>query len=276
MSKTILAALCQTPAVTDKAGGLAAAGEYIDRAAAVGAGLVVLPEMFCCPYNNAAFPPNAEPAGGEVWQFLSDAAKKNNIVLAGGSFPEIEDGKIYNTCFVFNEKGEQIGRHRKMHLFDIDIPGGQKFQESDTLAAGRDLCVVDTQWGKIGVMICFDVRFPELARLLALEGAGAIIVPAAFNMTTGPLHWELLMRARAVDNFTYILACAPARDESAGYVSYAHSMVVSPWGKTLARLDASPDILYQELDFELVTAGQAQIPVLSARREDLYEITVKK
>ena len=270
-------ALCQTPSVENKEQSLEAAGRYIEKAAAGGAKLVVLPEMFCCPYKNSAFPVYAEPAGGSIWRFLSGAAKANRVVLVGGSFPEKgEGGSIYNTSFVFDQRGEQIGRHRKMHLFDIDIPGGQRFRESDVLTAGNDICVADTPWGKIGVLLCFDVRFPELARLLALAGAGAIVVPAAFNMTTGPLHWELVMQARAIDNFTYILACAPARDENASYVSYANSMVVSPWGKTLARLGAEPDILYHQLDMDSITAGQAQIPVLNARRTDLYEIVIKK
>ena len=274
---TVPVALCQTPAVKNKQQSLEAGVRYVEKAAAHGAKLVVLPEMFCCPYQNDAFPPNAEQAGSGIWQALSGVAKACGVILIGGSFPELgEDGGIYNTCFVFNEQGEQIARHRKMHLFDIDIPGGQRFKESDTLAAGSEPTVFDTPWGKLGVMVCFDVRFPELARLIALGGARAIIVPGAFNMTTGPLHWELLMQARAVDNFTYVLACAPARDESAGYVSYANSLVVSPWGKTMARLDAQPDILYAQLDVGEVARAQQQIPVLSARRTDLYEIELKK
>jgi predicted amidohydrolase len=124
-------------------------------------------------------------------------------------------------------------------------------------------------------MICFDLRFPELARLMALNGAAAVVVPAAFNMTTGPVHWELLMQARAIDNFTYVLACAPARDESAGYVSFANSLAVSPWGKTLARLGEKPDILYCELDISQTGSLREQVPVLSARRDDLYTLEWK-
>ena len=271
------AALCQTPAVTNKQQSLEIGVRYVEEAAAQGAKLVVLPEMFCCPYQTDAFPLYAEPAGGDIWQALSGAARAGGAILVGGTFPELGgDGRIYNTCFVFDQRGEQIARHRKMHLFDIDIPGGQRFKESDTLAAGSEPTLFDTPWGKLGVMVCFDVRFPELARLMALGGAVAIIIPAAFNMTTGPAHWELLMQARAVDNFTYVLACAPARDESAGYVSYANSLVVSPWGKTITRLDAEPGILYAELDIGEVASAQNQIPVLSARRTDLYDIVWKK
>ena len=270
------AAICQTPAVESKEQGLEASLRYVEKAASQGAALVVLPEMFCCPYQNSAFAPNAEPAGGDVWRALSRAAKVCGVILVGGTFPELgEDGRLYNTCFVFGEDGEQIARHRKIHLFDINIPGGLRFKESDTFTAGSDLTLFDAPWGKLGVIVCFDVRFPELARLLALGGAGAIIVPAAFNMTTGPLHWELLMRARAVDNLTYVLACASARDESARFVSYANSMVVSPWGETLARLEAEPGILHVRLDISEVARAQHQIPVLSARRTDLYEIELR-
>jgi len=269
-------ALCQTPAVKSKRQSLEIGVQYVERAAAQGAKLVVLPEMFCCPYQNDAFAPNAESAGDDIWQALSGVAKACRVILVGGTFPELgEEGLLYNTCFVFNEQGEQIARHRKMHLFDINIPGGQRFKESDTLAAGNEITLFDTPWGKLGVMVCFDVRFPELARLMALGGASAVIVPGAFNMTTGPAHWELLMQARAVDNLTYVLACASARDESAGYVSYANSLVISPWGKTIARLDAQPDILYAQLDLSEVARAQQQIPVLSARRTDLYDIKVK-
>ena len=276
-TSVIPAALCQTPAVKNKRQSLETGVKYVEKAAAEGAKLVVLPEMFCCPYQNNAFLPNAEPAGGNIWRNLSGVARDCGVILAGGSFPELgEDRRIYNTCFVFNERGEQIARHRKMHMFDIDIPGGQHFKESDTLAAGDEPTTFDTSWGKLGAVVCFDIRFPELARLMTLGGAKAIIVPGAFNMTTGPAHWELLLRARAVDNFTYVLGCAPARDESAGYVSYANSLVVSPWGKAIARLDANPGILHAQLDISEVARAQQQIPVLSARRTDLYEIELKK
>jgi len=256
---------------------LEAAAIQIAKAAEQGARLVVLPEMFCCPYLNKAFAENAEPAGGNIWRFLSEAAKSNGIMLAGGTMPEQgEGGRLYNTCFVFNEKGEQIARHRKLHLYDVDIPGKLTFKESNTFSAGEDITVIDTVWGKLGVMVCFDVRFPELARLMALRGAEAIIVPAVFPMATGPAYWELLMQSRAIDNFTYILACASARNESAKFVSYANSLIVSPWGKTVARLETEPAVLYHELDLDMGAALREQIPVMSARRADLYSLEWKK
>ena len=208
----IIVGLCQTPVTSDKDENLAVAETYIERCVKAGARLVVLPEMFCCPYQSNTFPRYAEKAGDKVWSFLSNTAKKYKINLAGGSMPELDEaGRIYNTCFIFDENGAQTGRHRKMHLFDIDVKGGQRFMESETLTPGDSMTIVNTAWGKIGIMICFDVRFPELVRLMVLAGVSAIIIPGAFNMTTGPAHWETTMRTRALDNQVYILACSPAR-----------------------------------------------------------------
>ena len=271
---TLPVGLCQTPVTADKDKNLETAGTYIGRCAEAGAALIVLPEMFCCPYQSSCFPAYAEKAGGKVWSFLSETARRHRVCLVGGSMPELDEaGRIYNSCFVFDENGAQIGRHRKMHLFDIDIAGGQRFMESETLAPGDAMTVVDTAWGKIGVMICFDMRFPEPARLMALAGASAVIIPAAFNMTTGPAHWEITLRARAVDNQIYVLACAPARDEKGSYVSYGNSMAVSPWGNVIGRLDAGADILLAELDMDQVTSIRSQLPLLRARRSDLYSVS---
>lgn len=165
-----------------------------------GADMAVLPEMFCCPYDNGCFRAYGEAAGGAAYQMLSRAAAENHLWVVGGSIPELDGGRVYNTSYVFAPDGRCAARHRKMHLFDIDVDGGQRFRESDTLTAGDDVTVFDTPWGKMGLCICFDLRFQELSRLMTLAGAQVLLVPAAFNMTTGPAHWELLFRQRAVDN----------------------------------------------------------------------------
>ena len=154
--------------------------------------------MFNCPYQTDLFPAYAEPEGGTCWQALSQMAKDEQIYLAAGSIPEADEkGKVYNTAYVFDREGRQIAKHRKMHLFDINVTGGQYFKESDTLTAGDQVTVFDTEFGKIGLCICFDIRFPELSRLMAQEGARIILIPGAFNMTTGPAHWELSFRAES-------------------------------------------------------------------------------
>ena len=183
--------------------------------------LVTLGEMFNCPYQTPCFPVYAEAERGETWQKLSALAKKYQIYLSAGSVPEKdEEGHVYNTAYVFDRQGRQIAKHRKVHLFDIAVKGGQCYQESATLTAGDQITVFDTEFGKMGICICFDCRFPEIVRLMTLQGAKVILVPAAFNMTTGPAHWELMFRGRAVDNQCYMIGTSDARDEQAGYISW--------------------------------------------------------
>ena len=172
--------------------------------------------------------------------------------------------------------GRSRQKHRKVHLFDIDVAGGQQFFESDTLSPGQHYTLFDTPFGKVGVAICFDVRFAELFRILALEGAQLIVVPAAFNMTTGPAHWELLFRARALDNQCFLAGCAPARDETAGYVSYAHSLVCDPWGRVQAQAGAAPELLICDIDFAQADAVRAQIPVFARAANGPVSAQIRK
>lgn len=269
--------LIQMGAGMDKDKNLCRAAEFVKKCKEDGADIAVLPEIFNGPYSNDYFRQYAEPVKGKSWQALSHMAKDNQLWLVGGSIPEIdEEGKVYNTSFVFDPEGNQVARHRKMHLFDIDVKGGQSFKESDTFTAGDEVTVFDTPWGKIGLCICFDFRFPELSRLMVLGGAQVLVVPAAFNMTTGPAHWELLFRQRAVDGQCYTVGVAPARDEKGCYVSYGNSIAVSPWGDVLWRAGAEEIFQVVELDMEQVQQVRQQLPLLSARREDVYEVREKK
>lgn len=272
MSKIRVAAL-QMPTVADKMENVRAVRGYLEQVKIDRPDIVVLPEMFCCPYQTENFPIYAEEPGGEAWQMLSAYAAEYGIYLIGGSIPERDaEGHIYNTSYIFDRAGRQIGRHRKTHLFDIDVKGGQRFKESDTLTAGCGDTVVDTEFGKIGVMICYDIRFPEFARMMANDGARVIFVPAAFNMTTGPAHWELTFRARALDNQVYMVGCAPSRDATSGYVSWAHSIVTNPWGQVMGQLDEQPGVLTAELDLDYEDAIREQLPLLRGRRHDVYRL----
>ena len=210
--------------------------------------------------------------GGEAQKALAALARELGVWIVGGSLPELEGARVYNTSFVYDSAGRQVARHRKMHLFDISVEGGQSFRESDTLTSGHDVTVFDTPWGKMGLCICFDLRFEELARVMALQGARVLLVPAAFNMTTGPAHWELLFRQRAVDNQVFTVGVSPARNESASYVAYGNSIAVDPWGTVLCRAGAGEAILYADLDFARLDDVRHQLPILSARRTDLYTI----
>ena len=270
---TIQLGLCQMKVTADKAENLRTAEEAIRTAARQGADLVLLPEMFNCPYENACFPVYAEPAGGETWQFLSRIAKELGIYLAGGSVPEREGDAIYNTCYLFSPKGEELARHRKVHLFDIDVPGGQRFMESDTLTAGDQITVVDTPLGKLGIAICFDIRFSELFRVMGDKGAQLILIPAAFNMTTGPAHWKILFRQRAVDQQCFTVGTSPARDKTASYVAWGHSIVCDPWSRVIRQCPSREAVAVTELDLSMVDSVRRQLPILSARREDVYQLT---
>jgi predicted amidohydrolase len=270
------AALVQMRVTADKAANLRAAADWVDRCAGEGAALVVLPEMFCCPYDSAAFPRYAEAEGGLAWQALCEAARRAKVTLVGGSMPEVDAaGRVYNTCYIFDPQGRQVGKHRKMHLFDIDIKGGQRFRESETLSPGSQVTVVETGFGALGVAICYDLRFPELARLMALRGAKILVYPGAFNMTTGPAHWEILFRTRALDNQVYALGCSPAREETAGYVAYGHSIAASPWGSITAQLGAEEGRLLVEIDLDEVERVRRELPLLQHRRSDIYEVSGK-
>lgn len=272
MAKIKVAAI-QMPTVTDKMQNVRTAGIYLEKIKDEKPDFVILPEMFCCPYQTQNFPVYAEEEGGPVWQQLSEYAKQYGIYLIGGSMPEKDaEGKVYNTSYIFDRQGKQIGKHRKVHLFDIDVTGGQTFKESDTLTAGDHDTVFDTEFGRMGVMLCFDIRFPELARMMVNDGAKAIFVPAAFNMTTGPAHWELSFRTRALDNQIYMIGCAPMRDESAGYISWGHSIVTDPWGRVIDMLDEKEGVLLTELDLDYEEQVREELPLLKSRRKDMYRL----
>lgn len=254
----------------DKRTSMETAKQYVTEAAENGAQVVSLPEMWNCPYANKYFRKYGEPDGGETVEFLSELAFKSGIYLVGGTIPEICDDNVYNTSYSFDKKGDMIGKYRKVHLFDIDVKGGIRFMESDTLTPGEDMTVLDTEFCKIGIGICYDVRFPEWFRKMVLEGAKLIILPGAFNMTTGPVHWDLTMRARALDNQVYFAANSPARDEEGPYVAYGGSCIVDPWGEFISHADDKPGIIYGNIDLNYVDDVREQLPLLKHRRGTLY------
>ncbi|ACX52998.1 Nitrilase/cyanide hydratase and apolipoprotein N-acyltransferase [Ammonifex degensii KC4] len=262
MASKVCAAICQLRVTADKKANLARAGELIRLARDQGAELVVLSEMFVCPYANHLFPLYAEsfPAG-EALSFLSSVAREERIYLVGGSLPEKEGDYLYNTSFVFDPEGKLIARYRKIHLFDVDLPH-LRYRESEVFQPGKEVVVFPTPWGKVGLAICFDLRFPSLFREMVRRGAKIIAVPAAYNLITGPAHWELLVRSRALDNQAYLLGAAPARDYSAPYVAFGHSLIVSPWAEVLARAGAGEEVLTVTLDLDYLERVRRELPVL--------------
>lgn len=234
----------------------------VREAAAAGADIVVLPEMWNCPYGTRYFREYGEEGEGRSYNVMAELAGELGIYLFGGSVSELEGGKVYNTCYVFGRDGKMIAKHRKHHLFDVDIKGGISFRESDVLSAGDSLTVADTEFGRIGVAICFDVRFAaDFVRMTDEMGAGIFIIPAAFNMTTGPKHWQKLMVARAIDNQSFVIACAPGLDENAPYSAYGHSIIVDPWGEISAVAGTEEITVYGEIDTDLINEMRKQIPI---------------
>jgi len=263
-------ALIQMSVSGNKADNVKRACSMVKKAASKGARLVALPECFNSPYGTQYFPEYKESVPGPTTKSLAEIAKECNVYLIGGSIPESKGDVIYNTCSVFSPEGKMIGQYRKMHLFDINVPGKISFKESDVLTGGKELLTFMIDSCKIGVGICYDIRFAELAQIYAQEGCDLLVYPGAFNMTTGPAHWELLQKARAIDNQVYVAAVSPARDESATYVAWGHSSVVGPWGDVIATTEEKENIVYADLDLKRADEIRENIPIGKQRRTDVY------
>jgi len=276
MSRIKIASL-QLNVLEDKYDNIERLAEIIADGAADGADIISLGEIWNSPYQTDLFPVNAEPEQGDSWLAMSTIARKNHVYVVGGSIPELgEDGNIYNTCFVFDREGRQIGKHRKVHLFDIYAHGEQVFKESDTLTPGNRFDTFETEWCTMAVNICFDIRFPESARIPALNGAKVIFNPASFNMTTGPAHWETAFRQRAIENQVYMVGTADAQNPDAGYLSYGHSIITDPWGRVLMQMDEHECCNITVIDLDYVEEVRQKLPLLSARRTDVYDLCYNK
>ena len=257
----------------DKNVNLKKAADFVAKAAKAGAHLISLPECFNCPYGNNFFEKYAENIpNGPTTKYLEDLAREHKIFLIGGSIPEECNGTLFNTCLVFNPDGKIVAKHRKVHLFDIDIPGKIRFQESETLSCGNDVTVFDANEFKIGIGICYDVRFPELAHLMRQQGAHVLVYPGAFNMTTGPIYYELLNRSRAVDNQVYCASIAPALDESASYHSWGHSVISSPSGQIMDAVEHEEGIVYCDIEMNVIKSIRESIPTWNQKRNDIYQV----
>jgi len=271
--------ICQIKQTKEKVENIKIAGEAIEEAAKNGAQLIVLGEYFNTMYNKDWTLKDAESfddlSKAPTVAFLKEISKRLGVYIVAGSIPErgAED-KIYNTSLVLNKNGEIIAQCRKVHLFDIDIPGKITFKESEYLIPGNKIITFDTEFGRVGVAICYDMRFPELALLMAKKGCKLIVYPGCFNQTTGPLHWELLLRSRAVDNQVYTIGCATARykEDPTMYQSWAHSTCVDPMGKVIATCGEDPTIIYADLDFDYVDEVRKQLPYQSQKRLDIYKV----
>ena len=267
-------ALCQMNVVDDKEANLKKAGSMISESIEKNADFIILPEMFNCPYSNEKFIEYGEEEHESLTlNEISRLAKENNVYILAGSIPERESDKLYNTSYLFDKTGQIIAKHRKMHLFDIDVKGKITFKESDVLTAGDEFTIADTEFGKIGIGICYDIRFVELARIMVEKGALVLVYPGAFNQTTGPAHWELLFRSRALDNQAFCIGVAPALNEDASYHSYGHSIVTNPWGEVIAEASEKEELIICEIDLDEIKKVREELPILKNKREDLYRVS---
>ena len=262
-------AAVQMRSIGDLAANLGVVRELVGKAAADGAQLVVLPECF-------SFLGRAEgdkfaaaetlDGRGPVLGALREAATKHGTWIIGGGTPETVPGdpkRTYNTLVVVDPRGELVARYRKIHLFDVDIPGGAVLRESDATAAGDEAVVVDIAGVKVGLSICYDLRFPELYRTLVKDkGAEVVVIPAAFTAHTGAAHWHVLMRARAIEDQVWIVAAAQWGKHNDKRESYGHSLVVDPWGTIVGELAEGDGVVAATLDGDIVAKRRAQMPVL--------------
>lgn len=269
-------ALCQMNVVDNKEENLKKASLMIAESVKENVDFIVLPEMFNCPYSNDKFIEyGEEEKTSETLSIISKLANENKVYILAGSIPEKENDKLYNTSYLFDKNGDIIAKHRKMHLFDIDVKGKITFKESDVLTAGDNFTIANTEFGKIGIGICYDIRFPELARIMAQKGALILFYPGAFNMTTGPAHWELLFKSRALDNQVYCVGVAPALNEDASYHSFGHSIITNPWGDIISEASEKETLIISEIDLSEIKKIREELPLLKNKRGDLYEVIEK-
>jgi predicted amidohydrolase len=269
-------ALLQLNSRDDKAANIAEAEAAIIHAAEAGARLVVLPELWTYLGPAAGNRANAEPIPGRVTERLADLARHYAITLHGGSMLEAPaDGAVesrpYNTAVLFDAAGRLAATYRKIHLFDAaPVDGDTPYLESDSTAAGDRIVALEVDGLRVGLATCYDLRFPELFRALVLAGAELILLPAAFTRETGAVHWEPLLRARAIESGCFVLAAGQTGPHPPARVCYGRSMAVDPWGTVLAEAGDGPDVLLAELDLARVSEVRRRMPSLANRRPDVY------
>ncbi len=247
------------------------ADKLIGEAARAGAKLVALPENFAL-MGETGLEKIAEREAdgiGPIQDFLSSVAKKYSVWVVGGTIPLVADAenKIRAACLVYNDAGERVARYDKMHLFDVDLPQvNEVYRESDTIEAGNEPMVVDTPFGRLGLVVCYDLRFPELFRLMSRQGVDIYVVPAAFTAETGAAHWEVLLRARAIENMSYVIAPNQGGFHVSGRKTFGHSMIVDPWGVVLDCYKTGAGFVTADIDKERLEKTRSSFPVLGHRR----------
>ena len=276
MIRNYTVALVQMDTQNDKGENVRKACAFIDEAAERGAKLICFPEVMNLIGRNVGEGGGREPIPGYTTERLCEKAKEHGVYIQGGSVTEALEGekRSANTSVLISPQGTILASYRKMHMFDITLADGTPFRESDRVKPGDTIVTAGTELGVFGLSVCYDVRFPELYRLMALRGAQVIFVPASFTMPTGKDHWEVLLRARAIENGCYIVAAGQIGTKPA-YAAYGNSLVADPWGTVVARARDEEGLVFAEIDLDYLERVRRQIPSLENRRTDCYEILQK-
>lgn len=270
MSDSYWAAAVQMTSGEDKARNLETAERLVREAAERGARLVALPELFNCLGRKEQVIRAAEPVPGPTSRRMGDLAGRLRITLLAGSICERVEGreKVFNASLLFNDSGNLVARYRKIHLFDVDLPGRVSYQESSWMAAGRDVVSAETDHGRLGLSICYDLRFPELYRSLVRQGCRILMVPSAFSLPTGRDHWEVLLRGRAIENQAYVIAPNQCGQHTPGFATCGRSAIIDPWGVPLAVAPDGEGVIVSRLDARRQETIRRELPALGHRRLD--------
>jgi predicted amidohydrolase len=267
-------AVIQLNSRDDPAGNLSNVERLIEQAADLGAEFVCLPEYWSYLGPYSGFERAAQTVPGPFIERLQEKARRHGMIVHGGSIverhPDLPPGKFYNTSVLIDREGQVAARYRKIHLFDVNLANGERHFESDRIAPGDEIVTAEIDGITFGLSVCYDLRFPELYRLLALRGAHILLVPAAFTLHTGRDHWEVLLRARAIENLCYVVAPAHVGTYPPDRQCFGRSMIVDPWGLVLAQAPDRPGLTFADIDLEQVNAVRAQIPSLENRRPSAY------
>ena len=246
------------------------AAKLISTAVSAGAEFVVLPENFAImPTKDTGQLQAMEPDGdGPIQKFLSTQAQQNHIWLVGGSIPLVcsQPSKVRAACLLFNDHGERVARYDKLHLFDVKLDNGEEYSESLTIEPGESIVVVDSPIGRLGLTLCYDLRFPELFREMLDHGAEIFSVPSAFTATTGKVHWEVLLRARAIENLAYVIGAGQGGSHSSGRETHGDSMIIDPWGKVIDRLAHGSGVVTADIDRLHLERLRRSLPSIEHRR----------
>jgi len=247
------------------------AEKLIAEAAKANAKLVALPENFAIMGMHELDKVKVREAegSGPIQDFLATVAKKYGVWVIGGTIPLVADdaNKVRAACLVYDDQGLRVARYDKVHLFDVSVPdSGEEYRESDSVEPGSDFCVIDTPFGRLGIAVCYDLRFPEFFRTMSRRNLDIIVIPSAFTAKTGAAHWEVLLRARAIENLCYIIAPNQGGFHKNGRQTFGHSMIVDPWGVVLDCYKTGSGFVYANIDKNRLEKTRASFPVLEHRR----------